>query len=117
MPTSFKQMAQLVPKSLTAPPATGPNPAHQLGKVVALLIVRGKFVTGGGGGRDLQCHGSGQTFTVLDSFSSSTSSTSALPTQHLILIAVPIYCKRASSASILASSDRVHSQSTQFNLA
>jgi len=77
--------------------------AHQLGtvvaplvvrgKVVALLVVRGKFVVtmlGGGGGRDLPCHGSGQIFTVLDSFSSSTSSTSALPTQHLILIAVPI---------------------------
>ena len=68
-------------------------PLAVLGKVVVLLVVRGKFVVtmrGGGGGRDLQCHGSGQILTVLDSFSSSTSSTLSLPTQHLILIADPI---------------------------
>ena len=68
-------------------------PLVVLGKVVALLVVRRKFVVtmrGGGGGRGPPCHGSGQILAVLDSFSSSTSSTSALPTQHLILIAVPI---------------------------
>jgi hypothetical protein len=100
-------------------------PAHQLGRVVALLIVLGNFVTGGGGGRDrsghgwyLSDHGSGQIRTVLDSFSSSVSSVSGLPTQHLVLIAIPIYCERASSSSsTLASSERQHSQSTQFNLA
>ncbi len=91
-------------------PLPGPNPAHQLGKVVALLIVLGNFVTGGGGGRDrsghgwyLSDHGSGQIRTVLDSFSSSVSSVSGLPTQHLVLIAIPIYCKRSSSASMRAS--------------
>ena len=123
MPTSFKQMTQFDPKSQTTPPASGPNPAHQLGKVVIELTDRGIFVTGGGGGRDLSGHGgylsdhgSGQILTVLHSRSSSVSSVS-LPTQHLVLIAIPIYCKRRSSASSLASSERVHSQSTQFNLA
>ena len=111
-------MAQFDPKSQTAPPAPGPNPAHQLGKVVALLIVRGNFVTGGGGGRYLSDHGSGQIRTVEDFFSSSVvSSISGLPTQHLVLIAIPIYSKRASIASSLASRLRQHSQSTQFNLA
>ena len=97
-------MAQLVPKSLTAPLGSGSNPAHQLGKVVALLIVRGNLAAGGGGGRYLSDHGSGQIFTVLVSFSSSvTSSISGLGTQHLVLIATPIYCKRASSDSMRAS--------------
>ena len=92
----------------------------QHGTVVALLFVRGKFdvtMRGGGGGRDRPCHGGyrsdhgiGQIFTVLDSFSSSVSSISGPPTQHLVLIAIPIYCKRASSASTLASSERQHCQ-------
>ena len=106
-------------------PLPGPHPAHQLGRVVALLIVLGNFATGGGGGRDrsghgwyLSDHGSGQIRTVLDSFSSSVSSVSGLPTQHLVEIAIPIYCERASSSSsTLASSERQHAQSTQFNLA
>ena len=112
LPTSFKQMAQLVPKRLTAPLASGSNPAHQLGKVVALLIVLGNFATGGGGGRYLSDHGIGHILTVLDSFSSSVivSSVSPLPTQHRMLIAVPIYCKRASSDSMRASMLRQHSQ-------
>ena len=75
----------------TSPLASGSNPAHQFGKVVALLIVRGNLATGGGGGRYLSDHGSGQIFTVLVSFSSSVmSSISGLATQHLVLIAIPI---------------------------
>jgi len=83
-------MAQFDPKSQTALPDSGPNPAHQLGRVVALLMLLGSFAAGGGGGRYLSAgHGIGQILTVLDSFSSSVSSVS-LPTQHLVLIAIPI---------------------------
>jgi hypothetical protein len=80
------------------------------GNVVVLEIVRGNL--GGGGGRVLSGHevypsvdhGIGHILTV-DSLSSSVivSSISPLPTQHRMLIAVPIYCKRASSDSSLAS--------------
>jgi hypothetical protein len=60
--------------------------------VVALLMDFGNLATGGGGGgRYLSDHGSGQILTVLDSFSSSVmSSISGLATQHLVLIAIPI---------------------------
>ncbi len=96
--TSFKQMARFDLGSQTSLPAPGPNPALQFGKVVALEIDRGIFATGGGGGRDLPCHGrylsdhgSGQIFTVLDSLSSSVvSSISGLATQHRVEIAIPI---------------------------
>jgi hypothetical protein len=74
----------------TSPLASGSNPAHQFGRVVALLMLLGSFAAGGGGGRYLSAgHGIGQSLTVLDSFSSSVSSVS-LPTQHLVLIAIPI---------------------------
>jgi len=67
----------------------------QLGKVVALLIVRGKPVTmrGGGGGNGFPCHGIGLIFTVAASFSfsSSMSSGAAFSTQQLVEIAVPIF--------------------------
>ena len=111
-------MAQLPIVLVTGLPS---SPRPQLGKVVALLIDLGSFATGGGGGRDLSDqgrYGSGQILTVLDSFSSSVvSSISGLPTQHRVEIAIPIYCKRASSASMRARKLRQHSQSTQFNLA
>ena len=88
------------------------------GNVVVLEIVRGNNL-GGGGGRVLSGHeaypfvdhGIGQILTVLDSFSSIVSSVS-LPTQHRMLTAVPIYCKRASSASSLASMDLLADQRT-----
>ena len=89
---------------------------YQFGKVVALLIVRGNLTAGGGGGgRYLSDHDIGQILTVLDSFSSSVSSVS-VPVQHRMLTAVPIYCKRASSTSSLASMDllAVHRQQTSL---
>ena len=74
------------------------NLLAQLGKVVALEIVRTKSVTmrGGGGGNGFPCHGIGLIFTVAASlsFSSSMSSGAAFSTQQLIEVAVPIlWCR------------------------